>query len=297
MQRFDPIGIMARSLRECLAIQLREKNRLDPAMATLLEHLHLIPERNLKGLADKCKVDIADVVDMITEIKALNPKPALAYDHSPDQHVVPEVLMRAGGGGAWIVELNSETLPRLLVSRRYHTEVKAGGNQKDKEYLSERLAAASWLVKALDQRANTILKVAAEIVRQQGPFFTHGVSRLKPLVLRDIATAIGMHESTVSRVTTNKFIQTPRGVFELKYFFSASIAGTFSGSTFSAEAIRHHIKGLVDKENPKEILSDDTLVAKLQEAGIEIARRTVAKYRDQLHIPSSVQRRREKAYA
>jgi RNA polymerase sigma-54 factor len=297
MQRFDPVGIMARSLRECLAIQLREKNRLDPAMETLLEHLHLIPERNLKVLADKCKVDVADVVDMITEIKALNPKPALAYDHSPDQHVVPEVLMRANGAGTWIVELNQETLPRLLVSRRYHMEVKAGANQKDKEYLTERLAAASWLVKALDQRANTILKVAAEIVRQQGPFFTHGVTRLKPLVLRDIATAIGMHESTVSRVTNNKFIQTPRGVFELKYFFSASIAGTFGGSTFSAEAIRHRIKGLVDKEDPKDILSDDTLVAKLQEAGIEIARRTVAKYREQLHIPSSVQRRREKAYA
>jgi RNA polymerase sigma-54 factor len=300
MQRFDPVGIMARSLQECLAIQLREKNRLDPAMAILLDNLQLIAERNLKSLAERCGVSTEDVIDMITEIKQLNPKPALAYDHSVDQHVIPDVLMRPngiGGAGGWAVDLNPDTLPRVLVDRRYHADVSAIALDKEgKDYLSEKLASANWLIKALDQRANTILKVAAEIVRQQGPFFIHGVTRLKPLVLRDIATAIEMHESTVSRVTTNKFILTPRGVFELKYFFSASIAGTFGDSTHSAEAIRHRIKSLCDKESPKDILSDDTLVEKLAEAGIVIARRTVAKYREQLHIASSVQRRREKAF-
>ena len=297
MQRFDPVGIMARSLQECLAVQLREKNRLDPAMAKLLDNLQLIAERNLKSLAERCGVSTEDVIDMITEIKQLNPKPALAYDHSQDQHVIPDVLMRPNGSGGWAVDLNPETLPRVLVDRRYHADVSAVALDKTgREYLSEKLASANWLIKALDQRATTILKVAAEIVRQQGPFFTHGVTRLKPLVLRDIAAAIEMHESTVSRVTTNKFILTPRGVFELKYFFSASIAGTFGDSTHSAEAIRHRIKSLCDKESPKDILSDDTLVDKLAEAGIVIARRTVAKYREQLHIGSSVERRREKAF-
>ncbi len=297
MQRFDPVGIMARSLQECLAIQLREKNRLDPAMAKLLDNLQLIAERNLKSLAERCGVSTEDVIDMITEIKQLNPKPALAYDHSLDQHVIPDVLMRSNGAGGWLVDLNPDTLPRVLVDRRYQADVSAGALDKTgRDYITEKLASANWLLKALDQRATTILKVAAEIVRQQGPFFIHGVTRLKPLVLRDIATAIEMHESTVSRVTTNKFILTPRGVFELKYFFSASIAGTFGDSTHSSEAIRHRIKALCEKESPKDILSDDTLVEKLAEAGIVIARRTVAKYREQLHIASSVQRRREKAF-
>jgi RNA polymerase sigma-54 factor len=236
------------------------------------------------------------VIDMITEIKQLNPKPALAYDHSAAQHIIPDVQMRPNGTGGWIVELNPDALPRVLVSRQYTAEVLGHAKKADKDYLSERLNAANWLVKALDQRANTILKVASEIVRHQSAFFTHGVTRLRPLVLREVAAEIGMHESTVSRVTANKFILTPRGVFELKYFFSASISGTFGDSNFSAEAIRARIKTLVEKEDPKDILSDDTLVDKLHEAGIDIARRTVAKYREQLHIASSVQRRREKAF-
>jgi RNA polymerase sigma-54 factor len=297
MQRFDPVGIMARSLKECLSIQLREKNRLDPCMAMLLDNLHLIAERNLKGLATKCGLATDEVIDMITEIKQLNPKPALAYDHAPAQHIIPDVQMRPNGTGGWIIELNPDALPRVLVSRQYSSEVLNHATRQDKEYLSEKLQAANWLVKALDQRANTILKVATEIVRHQSAFFTHGVTRLRPLVLREVAAAIEMHESTVSRVTANKFILTPRGVFELKYFFSSSINGTFGDSSFSAEAIRARIKALVDKEDPKEILSDDTLVDKLHEAGIDIARRTVAKYREQLHIASSVQRRREKAFA
>ncbi len=296
MQRFDPVGIMARSLKECLAVQLREKDRLDPAMEVLLENLHLIAERNLKALATRCGVDTDEVIDMITEIKTLNPKPALAYDHSPDGHIIPDVQMRPNGAGGWIIELNPDALPRLLVSRQYSTEVLAHARAKDREYLSERLAAANWLVKALDQRANTILKVSAEIVRHQSAFFTHGVTRLRPLVLREVAAEIGMHESTVSRVTANKFILTPRGTFELKYFFSSAISGTFGDSTYSGEAIRARIKALTDREDPADILSDDTLVEKLHEAGIDIARRTVAKYREQMNIASSVQRRREKAF-
>ena len=296
MQRFDPVGVMARSLKECLAAQLAERNRLDPAMAALLDNLHLIAQRNSKALAQACGVALDEVADMVAEIRTLNPKPALLFDHSPDNHIVADVHMRPNGTGGWVVELNPEALPRVLVSRRYHLEVSSSARKpEERAYLTERLQAANWLVKALDQRANTILKVSAEIVRHQTAFFTHGVTRLKPLVLREVAAAIGMHESTISRVTNNKYIMTPRGVFELKYFFSASISGTFGDSTYSAEAIRHRIKMLVDKEGPGDILSDDTLVERLHDVGIDIARRTVAKYREQMNIASSVQRRREKA--
>ena len=294
MQRFDPAGVMARSLKECLAAQLRERDRFDPAMEILLDNLAMIPERNLKKLADVCGVTLPDLVDMVTEIKQLNPKPGLAFEHSPDGHIIPDVQMRPDGAGGWAIDLNPDALPKLLVNRQYHVNINAGRRQADKEYLTERLQAANWLVKALDQRAQTILKVSAEIVRRQSAFFVHGVTRLRPLVLREIAEAIGMHESTVSRVTSNKFILTPRGVFELKYFFSSSISGSFGDSTYSGEAIRARIKSLVDKEDAKSILSDDDLVQKLGDAGIDIARRTVAKYRDQLGIGSSVQRRRQK---
>jgi RNA polymerase sigma-54 factor len=295
MQRFDPAGVMARSLKECLEAQLREKNRLDPAIQALLDNLNLIPERNLKKLAEICGVAVAEIPEMIAEIKTLNPKPGLAFEHSPDGHIIPDVHMRPNGAGGWAIDLNPDALPKLLVNRQYHTQVAGNGKSADKDYLTERLAAANWLVKALDQRAQTILKVSAEIVRRQSAFFVHGVTRLRPLVLREVAEAIGMHESTISRVTSNKYILTPRGVFELKYFFSSSISGTFGDSTYSGEAIRARIKSLVDKESPSDILSDDTLVEKLHEAGIDIARRTVAKYREQLGIASSVQRRRQKA--
>ncbi len=295
MQRFDPAGVMARSLKECLEAQLREKNRLDPAMQGLLDNLNLIPERNLKKLAEICGVAQVEIPEMLAEIRALNPKPGLVFEHSADGHIIPDVHMRPNGAGGWAIDLNPHALPKLLVNRQYHVQVAGSGRAADKEYLSERLAAANWLVKALDQRAQTILKVSAEIVRRQSAFFVHGVTRLRPLVLREVAETVGMHESTISRVTVNKYILTPRGVFELKYFFSSSIAGTFGGSTYSGEAIRARIRSLVDKENPSDILSDDTLVEKLQEAGIDIARRTVAKYREQLGIASSVQRRRQKA--
>ncbi|WP_119677348.1 RNA polymerase factor sigma-54 [Indioceanicola profundi] len=296
MQRFDPSGIFARSLSECLAIQLRERDRLDPCMQALLQNLPLLAARNIPALLKVCQVDQEDLMDMVTEIKALNPKPALAFDHEPVQTVVPDILMRAAPSGGWIVELNTDTLPKVLVNQRYYSRIQGTAKSRtDKEYIAERFQSASWLVKSLHQRANTILKVATEIVRQQDAFFLHGLQFLKPLILRDIAEAIGMHESTVSRVTTNKFIATPRGVFELKYFFTSAIQGADGQAAHSAEAVRFRIKGLIDAEKADDILSDDKIVEILRSEGIDIARRTVAKYREAMKISSSVQRRREKA--
>ena len=295
LQRFDPIGIFARSLSECLAVQLRERNRLDPAMQALLDNLELLAQRDFAGLLELCQVDMDDLSDMILEIKALNPKPALAFDHEVAQTVTPDVTMRPQNGGGWVVELNSDTLPRVLVNHRYYSQVSAlVRNKGEREYIAECFATANWLVKSLHQRATTILKVASEIVRQQDAFFVHGVQHLRPLILRDIAEAIGMHESTISRVTSSKYIATPRGVFELKYFFTASIQGANGTAAHSAEAVRFRIKTLIDQELPDGVLSDDRIVEILRTDGVDIARRTVAKYRDALRIPSSVQRRREK---
>ena len=295
LQRFEPIGVFARNLSECLAIQLRERNRLDPAMQALLDNLPLLAARDMPALLRVCRVDTADLAEMIAELRALNPKPGLALDGATAQAVVPDILMRPRGDGGWIIELNAETLPRVLVNNRYYATLsRRAGSKAEKEYLVERLHSANWLVKSLDQRANTILKVATEIVDQQAAFFQHGVQFLRPLILRDIAAAISMHESTVSRVTTNKFIATPRGIYELKYFFSSAINASSGGDAHSAEAVRFRIKTLIDSESSNETLSDERIVDILQKDGVDIARRTVAKYREALHIPSSVQRRREK---
>ncbi|HIJ63223.1 MAG TPA: RNA polymerase factor sigma-54 [Rhodospirillaceae bacterium] len=295
LQRFDPPGIFARNLAECLSLQLKEKNRLDPAMQCLLEHLDLLARRDMSGLMRLCGVDAEDLSEMISEIRALDPKPALAFDHAVAQAVTPDVLMRQAPGGGWIIELNSETLPRVLVNSRYYAKVCGSARNKDeKNYLVEKFQSANWLVKSLHQRATTILKVATELVRQQEAFFLKGIEYLRPLVLRDIADAIGMHESTVSRVTANKYMATPRGIFELKYFFTQAIAGSDGGESHSAKSVRHRIKVLIDNEAPKEVLSDDRIVEILKSDGVDIARRTVAKYREAMRIPSSVQRRREK---
>ncbi|YBW41219.1 RNA polymerase factor sigma-54 [Nitrobacter sp. TKz-YC01] len=295
LQTFDPPGICARSLSECLANQLREKNRYDPAMQALVEHLELLARRDFAALRRICGVDDEDLAEMIGEIRRLDPKPGLRFGTTRTQSVVPDVYVRPGPDGGWLVELNSETLPRVLVNHTYYAELsKTIRKDDDKTYFTDCLQNATWLVRALDQRARTILKVATEIVRQQDGFFAHGVAHLRPLNLRTVADAIQMHESTVSRVTANKYVATNRGIFELKYFFTASIAAADGGSAHSAEAVRHHIKRLIDAESPSAILSDDTIVERLRDAGIDIARRTVAKYREALRIPSSVQRRREK---
>ena len=294
IMRFDPVGVCARTLSECLAAQLAERNRLDPAMQALLDNLELLARRELKRLQSVCGVDNADLAEMIAEIRALDPKPGAAHDASPLVTIVPDVLTREKPDGSWILELNPETMPRLLVSEAFHARVLVRADREDRTFVAEKLASANWLIKSLQQRAQTILKVAAEIVRRQDGFMRHGVSHLRPLILRDIADAVEMHESTVSRVTANKYIATPRGTFELKYFFTTAIAG-MTGESHSAEAVRHRIRGMIEAESPLAILSDDAIVAALRREGVDIARRTVAKYREALRIPSSVQRKREKA--
>lgn len=298
LQKFDPPGVCARNLSECLAIQLRELDRYDPAMQALVEHLDLLAKRDIASLRKLCGVDDEDIADMIGEIRRLNPKPGMKFGSARLQTMVPDVYVRPGPDGGWHVELNSDTLPRVLVNQTYYSQLsKKIGKDGDKSYFTDALQNATWLVRALDQRARTILKVATEIVRQQDGFFTHGVAHLRPLNLKAVADAIQMHESTVSRVTANKYMATNRGTFELKYFFTASIASADGGEAHSAEAVRHHIKQLIDSEAPSAILSDDTIVERLRASGIDIARRTVAKYREAMRIPSSVQRRRDKQSA
>ncbi len=294
IQGCDPTGVGARSLAECLALQLKERNRLDPAMQALLDNLELLGKRDVQTLLRLTQVSSEDLGDMITEIKQLNPKPGLKFGSETIQPVVPDIYVKDNPSGGFGVELNSDTLPKVLVNTRYYaTTVK---NAKDaKTYLTDCLNNANWLVRSLDQRARTILKVSTEIVRQQDGFFAHGVTHLRPLNLRAIAEAIGMHESTVSRVTANKYMATPRGTFEFKYFFTSAIASSAEGGeAHSAEAVRHHIRELIDNEAPANILSDDRIVEILRKTGIEIARRTVAKYREAMRIPSSVERRRMK---
>jgi RNA polymerase sigma-54 factor len=297
VQRFDPAGLFAASLKECLALQLAEKDRLDPAMAQLVDNLELLARRDWAALKRLCAVDDADLKDMIVELKALNPKPAEAFGAVAVEIPPPDILMRATRKGGWLIELNPAALPRVIVNNRYVAELGAVASDKPaKEFLAERLQTASWLVRALDQRAQTILKVATELVKQQERFFAQGVAGLRPLVLRDIAEAISMHESTVSRVTANKTIATPRGTFELKYFFTSAIAASGGGEAHSASSVKSRIKALIDAENLRAVLSDDALVELLRREGIDIARRTVAKYREALRIPSSVQRRLDKGF-
>jgi RNA polymerase sigma-54 factor len=298
LQTLDPPGVCARNLTECLAIQLKDRDRFDPAMRALVEHLDLLAKRDLAALRRLCGVNEEDLADMIAEIRNLNPKPGLTFGSTTVQPIVPDVLVRAAPDGSWQVELNSDTLPKVLINQRYYAQVSKGTrSDRDKTYLADCLQTATWLVRALDQRAKTILKVSSEIVRQQDAFFAKGVEHLRPLNLKTIADAISMHESTVSRVTANKYMATARGIFELKYFFTSSIASADGGEAHSAEAVRHRIRQLIDGETAADVLSDDTIVEKLREAGVDIARRTVAKYRQAMRIPSSVQRRREKQAA
>ncbi|MCX7380301.1 MAG: RNA polymerase factor sigma-54 [Alphaproteobacteria bacterium] len=295
MMRFDPMGMFAHDLKECLAVQLAEKNRLDPAMQALLDNLDLVARRDTRRLMAVCGVDAADIADMIAELRRLDPKPGANWDDGTPLTVVPDVLMRAAPDGGWLLELNPETMPRVLVNQSFTARVLPKASKEDKAFMIDKLQVANWVVKSLQQRAQTILRVSSEIVRQQDAFFRHGVSHLRPLILRDVAAAVELHESTVSRVTSNKFIATPRGTFELKYFFTTALHATGGGDSHSAEAVRHRIRQLVDAEPANEVLSDDAIVEILRREGVDIARRTVAKYRDALRIPSSVQRKREKA--
>lgn len=295
-QGFEPTGVMARNIPECLALQLKERGRFDPAMEKLLAHLDLLAKGHLDRLLAACGVDREDLSEMIAEVRALTPKPGAGFGGGVVQSVAPDVYVKQAPDGSWLVELNADTMPRVLMNQRYYATVsKTAKREEDKQFLTECAANASWLVKSLDQRARTILKVAREIVRQQDAFFVHGVAQLRPLNLKTVATAIEMHESTVSRVTSNKYLACARGVFELKYFFTASINAADGGEAHSAEAVRYQIKVLIDGERENDILSDDRIVEILRERGIDIARRTVAKYRESLRIPSSVERKRKNA--
>jgi RNA polymerase sigma-54 factor len=298
LQGFDPPGVLARDLAECLALQLKDQNRYDPQIAKLLDNLGLLGSHNLTALKRAVGVDAQELAEMIAEIKGLNPKPGLKLGSVQIQPVLPDVMVRPAHDGSWVVELNNGTLPRVLVNRSYYATVsKTAQLAKDRDYLLDCLQNANWLVKSLDQRARTILRVAEEIVRQQDGFLTYGIQHLKPLNLKTVADAISMHESTVSRVTSNKYMATPRGVFELKYFFTSAIASADGEEAHSSEAVRHRIRQLIDGESAAAVLSDDKIVDQLKLDGIDIARRTVAKYREALRIPSSVQRRREKQMA
>ena len=296
IQCFDPSGIGGRDLAECIAIQAREADRYDPAMATMIAHLDLVAKGAFPQLKRICGVDDEDLADMIRELRGYDPKPGLKFGGDGAPAVVPDLYIRRTVEG-WAVVINSGTLPRLLVNRRYYSELAEGAAAKSKAWLSEQLAGANWLVRALDQRQRTIVKVASEIVKQQEGFFLNGVAHMRPLTLRQVAEAIGMHESTVSRVTSNKYLSCARGLFELKYFFSSGISDTQGDGAVSAEAVKSRIRAMIEAEDAKAILSDETIAQKLSAEGHDIARRTVVKYREAMGYGSSVQRRRQKALA
>jgi RNA polymerase sigma-54 factor len=294
IQTFDPTGVGARDLAECIALQAKEADRYDPAMARLIDNLDLVARGDLARLKRICQVDDEDLADMIRELRSYDPKPGCRYGGEPVHAVTPDLHVRRTRGG-WVVELDSATLPRVLVNRRYYSELSSGPQDKaSKAWLGDMLASANWLVKALDQRQKTIIRVATEIVRQQEAFFLKGVAHLRPLTLRQVADAIEMHESTVSRVTSNKYLSCARGLFELKYFFTSAIQSADGGDAVSAEAVKSAIRSLIANEGAK-VLSDDTIVEMLNAKGFDIARRTVAKYREAMGIGSSVQRRRQRA--
>lgn len=298
VQALDPTGVGARSLSECIALQAREADRYDPLMAKMIDNLDLLAKGELPRLKRICGVDDEDFADMLAELRGYDPKPGLRFGGEPSGAVTPDILVTARSDGGWDIALNQATLPRLIVNRGYYVEMKGECDDKaSRAWLSDKLADANWLIKALDQRQKTILKVAAELVKQQDGFFRKGVAHLRPLTLRAVAEAIGMHESTVSRVTSNKFLNCPRGTYELKYFFSSGVASADGEGGASAEAVKAAIRQLIDAEDAKAILSDDALVDLLKGKGFELARRTVAKYREAIGLGSSVQRRRQKALA
>lgn len=294
LQHCEPAGICARDLEECLSLQLIERDRFDPAMAALIAHLDLLAASKIDQLLKICAVERDDLNDMIHEIRSLNPKPGLAFSHEISEQALPDVIVKREQGNKWKIELNNATLPRVLVNREYHAKIVTHANGADKKYVAEQMNHANWLVKAMDQRAQTIVKVATDIVIQQENFFKLGIHHLKPLTLKDIAASTGFHESTISRVTTGKYMMTPRGLFELKYFFTSGLSHSRGGDDVSSATVKHLIKKIIDEENSEMPCSDDDIAAKLGKQSINVARRTVAKYREAMHIPSSSQRRRMK---
>lgn len=294
LQELDPPGVFARDLAECLTIQLRDRDRLDPAMEKMLQNLDLLGRGEIDRLAKICGLSVEETQEMAAEIRALNPKPARNFTVEVTQQIRPDVVVKSDGQNGWHVELSGDALPRLLINEKYYAHVEGRAQTPEvKRYINDHLQHANWLIKALDQRAKTILKTASEIVKQQDLFLKYGLRYLKPLTLKIVADAIGMHESTVSRVTNGKYMQTPRGLLELKYFFTSGLACDTGLGSLSSEAVKEQIKNLIEQEQPDKVLSDDDIADTLKSRGIDIARRTVAKYREALGLGSSTERRRQ----
>lgn len=292
LKEFEPAGIFAENLSECLKIQAKDANLLSDEMARLLEHLPLLADRRFKELAKLCGCTPEDISILAAKIKQFNPKPAAEWFGDKPSYIIPDVFVKRTLSGEYRVELNNLSLPKLLINHTYYSDFK-----KDKtavRYLKENLSHASFLIRAMHQRATSILRVSEEIVLRQYDFFEKGIDHLKPMTLKDVAEALELNESTISRVTTNKYMSTPSGLFELKYFFSTAAGSYIGKDDTSTTTIKHKIKSLIENETPAHILSDDNIVSLLENEGVKIARRTVAKYREALNIPTSAQRKRLK---
>ncbi len=294
LQRIEPAGLFARNLSECLRLQAAEQGLLTPAFDKLLDHLPMLASADLRGLTRVCGVDMETLKAMLRQIRSLNPKPGATFDATPSPQRPPDLIVTASADG-WRVDLNRSTLPSVVVRSDAAREMGTKRAEAN-AYVAERLSVARWLARAVEHRNQTTLKVGAEVVRRQAEFLQSGLSKMRPMILREVAEAIGVHESTVSRVCTGILIATPQGTFPLKSFFSAALGSTTGEAAGSASAVRHRIGKMIAAENPEDPLSDDTIARIIKdEDGIHLARRTVAKYRDQLRIPSSVDRRRRAA--
>lgn len=296
VQDCEPTGVGARTLAECLALQLAERGLLTEPMRALLDNLDLLGDYKIERLARICRIGMAEVLGLAQQIRALDPRPGRRFDTDPVIVAVPDIHVDPTAEGGWSVELNTGVMPRVLIDREYFAEVSAKlDGATDRRFLVDSMRNATWLARNVDQRAQTILKVATEIVIQQSEFFHRGAAYLKPLSLKDIASEVELHESTVCRAVAGKYMMTPRGMFELKFFFANALGVTDGEDALSVETVRHRIRQLVDAEAPTSILSDQAIMDMLRAEGIDIARRTVAKYREMMDIPTSRKRKRLKA--
>lgn len=293
LKDFEPSGIFAENLAECLEIQLKETEKTTSKIFSILNNLPLLAEGKLKELKKRCLLTDEELAAGIKKIKSLNPKPAADYNSETAAIIIPDVFVKRDKYGIYHVELNNMSLPRVLINRQYYAEIK-NGEKSTRRYIKENLNSANFLIKALHQRAESILRVSEEIVKRQYDFFEQGIEHLKPMSLKDIAEALEIHESTVSRITNGKYMHTPLGLFELKYFFSQA-AGSYTGEEqTSVLSIKHKLKKWIEEETPEHILSDEELSEFFAKEGLKVARRTVAKYREALGIGSSAERKRAK---
>ena len=291
LKDFEPSGIFAENLKECLSIQLKDINRYDPLIAKLLDNLPLLADGRIKELLKICNTSSEELFEMISDIKSLNPKPTAEWNNEYSPYIIPDIFVKRNKYGEYRVELNNMSLPKLLINHNYRSNLSISNKLTDR-YLKEKISSANFLIKAMHQRATTILRISEEIVKIQHNFFEYGIEHLKPLNLKDLAYNLELHESTISRASTNKYMHTPCGTFELKYFFSAAASSYIGKNNISTHSIKHKIKSLINAEDPKKILSDDKIAEILAQEGIKIARRTVAKYRESLGIPTSAERKR-----